>query len=66
MKKEMTIFYEVHDNIYVNLTNKCSCSCTLCLRQNRDPLLKVTICTGMEPIITFCILRIQANGVAEI
>ena len=24
MKKEMTIFYEVHDNIYVNLTNKMS------------------------------------------
>ena len=24
MKKEMTIFYEVHDNIYVNLTNKLS------------------------------------------
>ena len=30
MKKEMTIFYEVHDNIYVNLTNKCPCACTFC------------------------------------
>lgn len=36
MKKAMTIFYEVHDNLYVNLTNKCPCSCTFCLRQNRD------------------------------
>lgn len=36
MKKEMTIFYEVHDNIYVNLTNKCPCACTFCLRQSRD------------------------------
>ena len=36
MKKEMTIFYEVHDNIYVNLTNKCPCACTFCLRQTRD------------------------------
>ena len=35
MKKEMTIFYEVHDNIYVNLTNKCPCACTFCLRQTK-------------------------------
>ena len=32
----MTILYEVHDNLYVNLTNKCPCSCTFCLRQTRD------------------------------
>ena len=29
-------FEEVHDNIYVNLTNKCPCACTFCLRQTRD------------------------------
>ena len=34
--KSMTIFYEVHDNIYVNLTNKCPCACVFCLRQNTD------------------------------
>ncbi|MEF2640050.1 MAG: TIGR04100 family radical SAM protein [Lachnospiraceae bacterium] len=32
----MTILYEVHDNLYVNLTNQCSCACTFCLRQTRD------------------------------
>ena len=31
-----TIFYEVHNGLYVNLTNRCPCSCTFCLRQNRD------------------------------
>lgn len=36
MAKAMTILYEVHDNIYVNLTNKCPCACTFCLRQTRD------------------------------
>ena len=36
MKKAMTILYEVHDNLYVNLTNRCSCACTFCLRQTRD------------------------------
>ena len=32
----MTILYEVHGNLYVNLTNKCPCACTFCLRQTRD------------------------------
>ncbi len=32
----MTIFYEVHGGLYVNLTNRCPCSCTFCLRQTRD------------------------------
>ncbi len=36
MKKEMTIVYKVHNNLYVNLTNRCSCSCVFCLRQTRD------------------------------
>lgn len=34
----MTILYKVHNNIYINMTNKCTCSCTFCLRQNRDEM----------------------------
>lgn len=30
----MTITYQVKDNIYVNLTNRCPCACTFCLRKN--------------------------------
>ena len=30
----MTITYQVKDAVYVNLTNRCPCSCTFCLRQN--------------------------------
>ncbi len=30
----MTITYQVKNAIYVNLTNKCPCNCTFCLRQN--------------------------------
>ncbi len=36
MRKSMTILYKVHNNLYVNLTNRCSCACTFCLRQTRD------------------------------
>lgn len=36
MKKAMTIVYEVGKNLYVNLTNKCPCSCTFCIRNNGE------------------------------
>ncbi len=32
----MTILYEIGNSLYVNLTNKCPCACTFCLRQTRD------------------------------
>lgn len=34
----MVILYEIYDNLYVNLTNRCPCSCTFCLRQTRDEM----------------------------
>ena len=30
------ILYRVHHNLYANLTNRCPCSCTFCLRQSMD------------------------------
>ncbi len=30
----MTITYQVKNAVYVNLTNRCPCACTFCLRQN--------------------------------
>ena len=32
----MTILYEVGQNLYVNVTNKCPCACTFCIRNNGD------------------------------
>lgn len=34
----MVILYEVHDNLYVNMTNKCPCSCVFCLRQTKEEM----------------------------
>ncbi len=31
--KKNTILYPVRDGLYVNLTNRCPCACTFCLRQ---------------------------------
>lgn len=32
----MTILYQVKSSLYVNLTNRCPCACTFCLRHNGD------------------------------
>ncbi len=32
----MTILYDVKNNLYVNLTNRCPCNCTFCIRQYGD------------------------------
>lgn len=32
----MTISYPVKNGLYINMTNRCPCSCTFCLRQNAD------------------------------
>lgn len=41
MKKAMTILYKVHNNLYVNLTNRCPCACTFCVRQSMDTVSSI-------------------------
>ncbi len=36
MTRAMTLLYEVYDGLYVNLTNRCSCRCTFCLRSQGE------------------------------
>ncbi len=38
MNKSMTILYEYHNNLYINLTNRCSSACVFCLRQTREEM----------------------------
>ena len=38
MNKSMTIFYEVGNNIYVNITNRWPDSCELCIRNETDEM----------------------------
>ena len=35
-KKMMNVVYPVHSGLYLNLTNRCPCACTFCIRQKDD------------------------------
>lgn len=32
----MTILYAVRNNLYINITNRCPCACTFCIRNNAE------------------------------
>lgn len=34
--KSLTFVYDVRDKLYINLTNRCPCRCTFCIRNNGD------------------------------
>lgn len=36
MEKKMTISYVIGNKLYMNITNKCPCNCTFCIRNNGD------------------------------
>lgn len=46
--KKMTILYTLHGNLYVNLTNRCPCACTFCLRQKMDSVSEDTDSLWLE------------------
>ena len=36
MEKKMTITYVIGNKLYMNITNKCPCNCTFCIRNHSD------------------------------
>ena len=36
MKRAMTLSYETGGELYLNITNRCPCACTFCIRKNDD------------------------------
>ncbi len=52
-KTGMTILYKVGNNLYVNLTNRCPCSCTFCIRQGGDSVYEETEPLWLEHEPTF-------------
>ena len=44
-----TISYEAHGNLYLNITNRCSASCTFCLRNNADGVYGYNLRLSRDP-----------------
>jgi TatD family-associated radical SAM protein len=44
-----TVAYEVHNNLYLNITNQCSASCTFCIRNISDGVYGYNLWLSREP-----------------
>ncbi len=50
MKKRDNVYvYELHNNLYINLTNKCTNNCDFCLRNNKDGIGEDVLWLKKEP-----------------
>ncbi len=47
--KKETILYEVHGNLYINLTNQCTASCVFCIRNTSDGVYGYNLRLSREP-----------------
>ena len=48
----MTIIYEGRNSLYINMTNRCPCACTFCLRHNKDHVFKAnSLWLDREPTV---------------
>lgn len=66
MKKAMTISYEVGNNLYLNLTNKCPCACTFCIRNNADGAYgSAPLWLEHEPEISEIIADLDGRDIAK-
>ena len=58
----MTATYRVGDGLYVNLTNRCPCACTFCIRQNGDGVYgSDSLWLEREPTVDEVCASIEAN-----
>ena len=60
----MTITYPAHTSLYVNMTNRCPCACTFCLRQNKDYVFDSdSLWLDREPTVQEVCDSIDARGI---
>ena len=48
------IIYTYHNQVYMNITNKCDCCCQFCIRSHRDQVGEAdNLCFQSEPTSAF-------------
>lgn len=61
--RTMTIAYRVGKGLYVNLTNRCPCACTFCIRQNGPGVYgSDSLWLEREPTVEETVAAIEAEG----
>ena len=56
---------EIKNNIYVNLTNRCPCSCTFCLRQTKEMTEQNSLWLKREPSVDEVIAEFEKLDISK-
>lgn len=51
MRKDNVYVYELHNNLYINLTNKCTSNCEFCVRNNKNGIGEDVLWLKKEPTV---------------
>lgn len=62
-KKDNIYVYELHNNLYVNLTNKCTSNCEFCVRNNKDGVGEDVLWLKKEPTATDIMKQLEKYDV---
>jgi len=63
MTKSNTFAYHYGGKTYINLTNRCNCSCSFCLRQNANGVTDQSLWLEKEPSVEEVIAQLNEKGV---
>ncbi len=64
IKKENVYVYEVHSNLYINLTNKCTNNCDFCIRNQQDGIGEDVLWLKKEPTANDIIEQLKSFQVS--
>ncbi len=59
MKKEDTIIYEAHGNLYLNITNRCTADCVFCIKRYSDGVYGYNLRLSKEPPLPEIITKLS-------
>src|SRR3989304_8619054 len=52
MERKETIMYEAHENLYLNITNRCTAECVFCIKRYSDGVYGYNLRLSKEPSLT--------------
>lgn len=52
MERKDTILYEAHDNLYLNITNRCTAECVFCIKRYSDGVYGYNLRLSKEPSLS--------------
>ncbi|MCE8424954.1 MAG: radical SAM protein [Candidatus Methanoperedens sp.] len=64
MKKD-TIIYEAHNNLYLNITNKCTADCVFCIKRYSDGVYGYDLRLTREPALSDIIKELSQIDISQ-